>query len=236
VFNAVISILAMAIGLFGIAAGYRSAREPFEITSTIRGMAFGTNGRLWLVTESGSLFTTPDAGAHWRDLSGAVPGKTSFVSFLDNSQGWALTGDGAFCRTLDGGENWTLLSRPGGGRRVVGALSIHFIDPAHGFLLTSFSIRRSEDGGTTWVFCGPPRNRGNAGESLSSCQFLDAKHGWVGGANGSLYRTTDGGKTWRELRVGAGSYSVGDISFVTESLGWVRGTPDDGHLPNDRWR
>jgi photosystem II stability/assembly factor-like uncharacterized protein len=56
---------------------------------------------------------------------------------------------------------------------------------------------------------------------LRAMAFLDASRGFIGGDNGTLLATTDGGKTWNKVTVPSPS-SFYDIFFLGE-LGWVTG-------------
>jgi photosystem II stability/assembly factor-like uncharacterized protein len=57
-------------------------------------------------------------------------------------------------------------------------------------------------------------------ERWTAIQFIDGLTGWIGGENGSLYRTNDGGRTWREVAIeGAGRIVV--INFTDWNSGWV---------------
>lgn len=59
-------------------------------------------------------------------------------------------------------------------------------------------------------------------ESFSSIHFATSQLGWIGGsANGSLYRTTDGGASWKPLDVPSGHHRIVDLYFRDQSNGWV---------------
>ena len=51
--------------------------------------------------------------------------------------------------------------------------------------------------------------------------FLDGQRGWVVGARGRIFRTTDGGRTW--VRQAVRAPDLFRIAFVTEREGWVIG-------------
>src|ERR1700738_574522 len=36
---------------------------------------------------------------------------------------------------------------------------------------------------------------------LHSLYFIDSKHGWVGGVEGRLYKTDDGGTSWQDVSI-----------------------------------
>ena len=51
---------------------------------------------------------------------------------------------------------------------------------------------------------------------------VGADHLWAAGYFGAIYRTTDGGKSWRKLN-GLTDQSIYDISFADEKNGWAVG-------------
>jgi photosystem II stability/assembly factor-like uncharacterized protein len=74
---------------------------------------------------------------------------------------------------------------------------------------------------------------GNAGLDLNTVYFLDSKRGWVGGDQGFLSRTDDGGQTWNRQQVGTTS-AINDIYFRDKEAGFLLAgntifvTHDDG--------
>lgn len=84
-------------------------------------------------------------------------------------------------------------------------------------------------GGRTWRRARLP-NLGRGGvasgradpiANISGVQFLDRRHGWVAAANHSVYRTSDGGRSWQASRVPGG----GSIDFLDRRHGYALG-PD----------
>ena len=78
------------------------------------------------------------------------------------------------------------------------------------------------------------RHIGTGGRDLNAVYFEDAKHGWVGGDDGFLSHTEDGGGSWVELPLGT-SHSINDVYFVSKDTGFalaggsIFGTTDSGH-------
>jgi photosystem II stability/assembly factor-like uncharacterized protein len=58
--------------------------------------------------------------------------------------------------------------------------------------------------------------------TLTVVNFIDKSHGWIGGYEGTVYSTDDGGRTWQtaKLPTGPNSY-VSGISFSGSAIGWV---------------
>lgn len=61
---------------------------------------------------------------------------------------------------------------------------------------------------------------------LFDAAFLDARHGWAVGGDGTMLRTTDGGTTWTRQEITAPD--LGRIAFVSDHEGWVVG--EFGHI------
>ena len=74
----------------------------------------------------------------------------------------------------------------------------------------------SENGSTFTLKTAP------AAVVLNSVWMASKKIWWVGGADGNLYYTTDGGTSWATKSFsGSGSGSVADIAFSTSSVGYM---------------
>lgn len=65
--------------------------------------------------------------------------------------------------------------------------------------------RRVESGSLAW---------------LHAIVFIDAKTGWIGGSNGTLLATSDGGMTWRKKKFPIAEM-IRDIVFLNASEGWA---------------
>src|SRR6266536_1380836 len=60
----------------------------------------------------------------------------------------------------------------------------------------------------------------SAKQDLNTVYFLDSKRGWVGGDNGFLSRTDDGGQTWVGQVVGTKD-AINDIYFRDKEDGFI---------------
>lgn len=78
----------------------------------------------------------------------------------------------------------------------------------------------SVDGGVTWeTITGPA-----AGVTLTACAMISNNEFWVAGG-GNLYYTQNGGTTWATKPFsGSGSGTIGDINFVTPTVGYIAHT------------
>lgn len=76
----------------------------------------------------------------------------------------------------------------------------------------------TSDGGSVWTSITGPA----VGVNLNSVWMQSLTEWWIGGADGNLYYTLNGGVTWaRKIFPGSGSGSVTDIRFVTDSVGYL---------------
>jgi photosystem II stability/assembly factor-like uncharacterized protein len=59
-------------------------------------------------------------------------------------------------------------------------------------------------------------------ESLTSIQFLDQENGWIGTHDGTLYRTSNGGKEWQRIKVPIPKEAyISSLFFINISNGWI---------------
>lgn len=72
-------------------------------------------------------------------------------------------------------------------------------------------------GGGRWEVTVPPSL---PAERWREMQFVDVLTGWVGGENGSVYRTNDGGRVWTEVPVGTRGRVLA-LAFPTWNHGWI---------------
>lgn len=199
----------------------------------------------WALTEE-KVIRTNDGGVTWYDVT--PPGLTEsgylvFANFLDVNHAWVQFPDmnrypngGTLYHTQDGGLTWDQFDTPFSGG------SLHFVDENNGWMMADLgvgagsmavSVFKTSDGGAGWerVFSNDPNIEG-AGDSLPLGGIknfvlpLDETTAWVGGviyAPGEiyLYRSSDGGKTWANVRVplpegsSESELSVIAIEFIT---------------------
>ncbi len=84
-------------------------------------------------------------------------------------------------------------------------------------------VMRSTDEGATWDF-SPVQ-----GDFFRGVDFPSDDVGYVVGEYGSVYKTTDGGKSWRNCRAGNSLFAnpkklLRDLAFVDETTGFLVGT------------
>jgi photosystem II stability/assembly factor-like uncharacterized protein len=204
VVTSVVDLVSPRLGLVGLGAS-----------------ASGTTGgqaRLMLTTNFGRTFTS--IGPKTAGLT-----EPDSIFFLGRDQGWfatfsVLTLQEKVYRTSDGGRHWQSFTAPGHNLAGGSADSLQFLNPRDGFLTDVVanapdeSLYRTTDGGATWhlVASLQPELHHSTGvlPELGQTEFAaGGRVGYLGGGmfSHALYRTSDGGRTWRKADLPAPSGS-----------------------------
>lgn len=185
-------------------------------------LCFTSERRGWAVGRDG-LHATADGGVTWTPVTVAdAPRDLSTVRFVDGAHG-ALVGGQYGARyggwvfvTADGGASWE-------GRRLTdGKLKgVCFANAREGWAVGDMDIVHTRDGGRTWTV---QLHRDNGGLALSDAVCLaDARRCWaVSALDGSIWKTDDGGGSWRQVRRDRGA-GIGGIAFATDEVGYAVG-------------
>lgn len=165
------------------------------------------------------------------------------------------TNAGPMLRTTDGGKHWqqVVLPQELSGQHFeayafdAGMAFILPLTAQAGFFQPFFY--RTLDGGVTWQRSTwpplPTPTAGTSGGPLLDWSFVNHLQGWVsvmrmpccgGDTRGvtlaqwggqTLYHTTDGGLTWRQVARFSFKYLAGDLTFATAQTGWITTLVDD---------
>lgn len=189
-----------------------------------------------------AIVNTNDGGKTWKIQFQEFLGNSRYIGglfnifFLDHKSGWAVGKKGVILHTEDGGEHW---SHQASGDANFDLTSVRFVDSRTGWIIgtkitDSWSgiVLKTIDGGKRWNVQYSRKNMG-----LESMFFIDKYTGWVSGATEwseiySLFRTSDGGKTWTESifgRLGTGhpAFTGNKGVFITDK-NWFAVTKDSG--------
>ena len=186
------------------------------VNASFRGVSAVSGRVAWVGGSGGTVLRTVNGGAQWERLS--VPGADS-LDFRDvhgvnwriayaMSAGPAERGQARIYKTVDGGQNWAL--QWSDTTKGVFLDGMAFWDATHGLAFSdpvdgTLVILRTDDG-TTWQRVDPagipPVISGEAAFAASgtSVAVQGRNNAWIatgGGHEARVFRTTDGGRTWR---------------------------------------
>jgi photosystem II stability/assembly factor-like uncharacterized protein len=179
----------------------------------------------WAAGYFGTIYRTVDGGKVWRKLDSKTDKSLYGISFADEKNGWAVGRRGYIIHTTDGGDTWEVQETP---RKPAQHLfSVHAIDANHAWIVGEWGGRYStDDGGKTWqdhcflvdethpsfgYLTEFELEKFRQGEKIyddlffNDITFVDARHGWMVGEYGKIYRTEDGGANWEAAEI------VGDV-------------------------
>ena len=82
----------------------------------------------------------------------------------------------------------------------------------------------------------------SSGRDLNTVYFSDSKRGWIGGDEGFLTHTEDGGASWVEQRIDTKRHAINDIYFANKEVGFALAgdmifrSGDGGHSWQESYR
>jgi len=234
-------------------------------TQRLRAVCAVSEKVVWASGNKGTYVVTTDGGAHWR--AAVVPGADTLdfrdIHAVSDQIAFLLSiGPGESSRiykTVNAGRNWSLQFVNRTPRAFFDAFS--FWDANHGFAVGDevdgrLTLIRTSDGGRHWVEIPrkalPPALPGEGAFAASGTPIVTfgKHHVWIGtgaGPRPRVYRSTDGGTSWRladaPVKGGtptSGIFSLafrdrlhgvivaGDYTRVNDTTENVATTPDGG--------
>ncbi|MGD0998001.1 MAG: YCF48-related protein, partial [Thermoleophilia bacterium] len=145
------------------------------------------------------------------------------IAFPGAAEVWVVGTDGLVEHSTDAGATW--VAQPTS--TDADLWSVSFTDDRHGWACggdegdpTAPGVILATTDGGAWV----DRTPSGLTHSLTNVSFVDAAHGWIGTADGDVLKTTDGGVTWRTLKLAATYKESVTVDFVDATHGWAGGT------------
>jgi len=174
------------------------------------------HAQLMLTTNFGRTFS--DIGPRTDQLT-----EPDSIFFLDRQHGWFATfsilnlAENVY-RTSNGGRTWQAFAAPGHNQAAGSADYLQFLTPADGWLVDVVAnapaeeLFRTTDGGSTWRLVATLNGQRPHGvgtlPALGMIRFEPGgMTGWLSNNlfGSPLYRTTDGGRSWRQVHLRAPS-------------------------------
>ncbi|MFN0151847.1 MAG: YCF48-related protein [bacterium] len=168
------------------------------------------------------------AQGDWSILGHPTTHDLNKLSFIDNDRGWAVGDSGTILATTDGGANWAAQTSP----VTYDIVDVDMIDAQIGWALAQqfpaeplfeygTSVLRTTNGGGAWTVQSTFNEL-----FLHAIEFHDAARGVLGGEQGKLWRTTNGGANWIPGIVDSAAFAVWpvrDFEFYTANYGVATG-------------
>jgi photosystem II stability/assembly factor-like uncharacterized protein len=186
--------------------GKRWSSQNSSTDYTLTSIYFVDPNNGWAVGEGGTIVHTRDGGKTWEKQESPVPFYLMKVYFATPSKGWIVTEQTHILFTDDGGRKWNIQFKD----QDFILKSLSFCDPLHGWAVGEYGyIYKTNNGGTTWEKQAGFFNLSSRTGEIEGGTFLfgvvafDPQTAWAIGIDGCVIRTTDGGKTWNEVAIGA---------------------------------
>ncbi len=162
----------------------------------------------WVVSRN-FIIKTSNGGISWQKIVNPAMNDMYDVQFISTTVGFLVSSNGFF-KSIDGGLSWTKTSN------VSNPQGLFFFDDNTGWLTYPGYFRKTENAGAGFTITKQLTNI----TAQHIIQFTDAQHGWVTGADGIIWGTTDGGNNWLNLGLGGGSGGGwGDLHFFNNNIG-----------------
>ena len=166
---------------------------PNPTISQMRDVAFNTAGLGIAVGDKGAVVLSSNWGETWLLANAPDPFQQFFrVAFAPGnnaSVAYTLSNNYVFTST-DAGTSWTQVNFNAG---VLGAdRCLQVLSASEVVVAGTNKIFRTTDAGVNWTEILKPN-----GIQLHSLQFLGSQQAWLGGKNGHIYHTSDGGSSWQ---------------------------------------
>ena len=184
------------------------------------------------------IITSPTfSQQYWLPLSTPVQHTLRTIYFVDSQTGWAAGDSGTIVTTRNGGQGWEVQNS----NIYSQILDIFFINELEGWAISldlelpvyGTILLHTLDGGTTWNSQLYPQEN----IFFRTILFLDSLNGWMGGENGALVYTTDGGSNWTPAAVDSGVFAhfpIINLTFYQQQLAFACGGAFD--LAGVIWR
>lgn len=204
-------------------AGATWTKLTINTTVNLNGLSFVDENTGWVTGNSSgtgtsaknTVFATKDGGQNWMEQ--VLPGTArtmNSVAFTDQNNGWIVGNNGTIYHTTDGGDNWALQTN---------------VDTTG--MRASYVRKQMASGGNVSATAGFIGNT-----TLNYIHARDANTLFILANQGNVFKTTDGGATWKwqetkNLNALYGiSFPRADVAYLCGANGAVLKTDGNGYF------
>jgi len=191
-----------------------------------------------LVARRNGLVRTEDSGLTWQKVSSVQP---TAIAFHANHPDHAFFAgnDNRLYRSSDGGKTWTFQPGWNAPIRELFVDSSTLADSPTIYASTGAGIYKSSNGGATWAACNKGLSSANIrdmgggvsdGKAVLFCTVPTSLSGAT--LTGGVYRSTDGGDSWRQVVKGLTAKFEGQ-AVEYNAIGVCASNPDVAYLGSD---
>lgn len=198
---------------------------------------FVDNQNGWICGLQGTILHTSNGGKTWEQQKSNTKRHLFSICFPDAQHGCAVGDMGTVIVTTDGGNTWTPMMK----EEDVGFNSVSFPDVKNGWLVGEFgTILHTTDGGKTWKpqvckdIAPPPDEEAFMVMPMPTLYYVcfkDSKRGLIGGIEGILLSTEDGGLKWKKIPSNT-KFSIFSLKINGEK-GWAVGAEGNYLITTD---
>jgi len=189
---------------------------PFGAGYGFTGISYLNKDTLWFCGGN-RVFRTFDGG-NTLDSFYTPAFSTTDVYFKDIDIG--LIGEEAeVYKTTNGGVNWFATNVPDGGA-VIFFRKLAVAENQYAWVMgNNGTVFKTTNFGDTWALIDTIATGG-----FIPIHFSSAMTGWAGGTGNRLYKSTDGGFSWRREQTDTTSLAfIASIGFINDNIGWYVG-------------
>jgi len=181
--------------------------SSYRINWRINGMSFPSSTDGYLVGESGVVYTTRNGGGTWSEGSFPEPGfnrNLNSVFFLTPAIGFTVGLHGQINKTVDGGVTWKRNALD-----LKDIKAIAFPNTNVGYVGSGDHAFKTTDKGKTWTMLHGMWETSNYNSLYEQAHFSSPDSGFFTASYPArLFKTNDGGTTWKTMRFYANQYGT----------------------------
>ena len=135
--------------------------------------------------------------------------KLSHIYFTDLLHGHTATGGnrGDYFRTVDGGKTWTKIAGNFKGGTSGQIYDLVYVSQEVGYAAgyDGYVYKTSDGGASVWEQIETPEYQVSSSSFLPALYVLNEQEFWIGGKEGRMYYSNDGGKTFSSYQIPSGN-------------------------------